>query len=185
MDSSEFLGFLTSRSSVREYGSTPITEDEIGYILSCARTAPSAGNLEAWDAIIVTDEDVRLQLADAAFGQEHVGCAPVIFVVCANYVRSMSRYGERGILYAVQDATIAGTYMMLAIHARDLLPAGRAHLTRITCGQSSNCPSTSAPLYCLQQDMDIRRQNSPGGCRKGSMFTGKNGKRRIIQCPIT
>ena len=120
MDSSEFLGFLTSRSSVREYGSTPITEDEIGYILSCARTAPSAGNLEAWDVIVVTDEDVRLQLAEAAFGQEHVGCAPVIFVVCANYVRSMSRYGERGILYAVQDATIAGTYMMLALHARDL-----------------------------------------------------------------
>lgn len=29
----------------------------------------------------------------------------------------MSRYGERGILYAVQDATIAATYMMLAAHA--------------------------------------------------------------------
>ncbi len=120
MDSSEFLGFLTSRSSVREYGSTPITEDEINYILSCARTAPSAGNLEAWDVIVVTDEDVRLQLADAAFGQEHISAAPVIFVVCANYVRSMSRYGERGILYAVQDATIAGTYMMLALQACNL-----------------------------------------------------------------
>jgi nitroreductase len=120
MDSSEFLGFLTSRSSVREYGSTPITGDEIGYILSCASTAPSAGNLEAWDVIIVTDEDVKMQLAEAAFGQEHVGQAPVIFVICANYVRSMSRYGERGILYAMQDATIACIYMMLATHARDL-----------------------------------------------------------------
>ncbi|HJJ55236.1 MAG TPA: nitroreductase family protein, partial [Methanocorpusculum sp.] len=29
----------------------------------------------------------------------------------------MSRYGERGILYAVQDATIAATYIMLAAHA--------------------------------------------------------------------
>lgn len=41
-------------------------------------------------------------------------------MVCANYVRSMSRYGERGILYAVQDATIACTYMMLAAHAKKL-----------------------------------------------------------------
>jgi nitroreductase len=32
----------------------------------------------------------------------------------------MSRYGDRGILYAVQDATIAGTYMILAAHARNL-----------------------------------------------------------------
>ena len=46
--------------------------------------------------------------------------APVIFVVCSNYVRSMSRYGERGILYGLEDATIACTYMMLAAHAREL-----------------------------------------------------------------
>ena len=32
----------------------------------------------------------------------------------------MSRYGERGILYAIQDATIACTYMMLAAHAAGL-----------------------------------------------------------------
>ncbi|MDD1675740.1 MAG: nitroreductase family protein, partial [Methanomicrobiales archaeon] len=34
--------------------------------------------------------------------------------------RSASRYGDRGRLYAVQDATIACTYLMLAAHARGL-----------------------------------------------------------------
>jgi len=120
MDSSEFLGFLTSRSSVRDYTSESIADGDITYILSCASTAPSAGNLEAWDVVVVTDEDVRLELKEAAFEQEHIRQAAAILVVCANYVRSMSRYGERGILYAVQDATIAGTYMMLAAHARKL-----------------------------------------------------------------
>jgi SagB-type dehydrogenase family enzyme len=65
----------------------------------------------------VTDEDIRQELKDAAFEQDHIRQAAVILVVCANYVRSMSRYGERGILYAVQNATIAGTYMILAAHA--------------------------------------------------------------------
>jgi nitroreductase len=120
MDSSDFLGFLTNRTSVREYENEPLSEEEIEYILDCASTAPSAGNLEAWDVVIVSDEDVRLALADAAFGQQHVEKAAVTFAVCANYVRSMSRYGERGILYAVEDATIACTYMMLAAHARNL-----------------------------------------------------------------
>ncbi|MDD3135163.1 MAG: nitroreductase family protein [Methanoregula sp.] len=120
MDSSEFLEFLTTRTSVREYGSTPITDAEIEYILSCASTAPSAGNLESWDVILVKDEDVRLCLCDAAFNQQHIEQAPVILAVCANYVRSMSRYGERGILYALQDASIAGTYMMLAAHSLGL-----------------------------------------------------------------
>jgi nitroreductase len=120
MDSSDFFGFLTHRSSVRDYTDEPLTEEETKYILDCAVTTPSAGNLEAWDVVVVTEEDARYALAEAAFDQEHIAKAPAIFVVCANYVRSMSRYGERGILYAVQDATIACTYMMLAAHARKL-----------------------------------------------------------------
>ncbi len=120
MDSSDFPGFLSGRSSVREYEETPLNQDEIDYIASCAGTAPSAGNLEAWDVVVVTDTELRLALAEAAFGQQHVGEAPALFVVCANYVRSMSQYGERGILYAVEDATIACTYMMLAAHAHNL-----------------------------------------------------------------
>jgi nitroreductase len=120
MDSSEFFGFCQGRSSVREYDDEPLTKEEIDYILSCAGTAPSAGNLEAWDVVVVTDEETRLALAEAAFSQAHVERAPVIFVVCSNYVRSMSRYGERGILYGLEDATIACTYMMLAAHAKKL-----------------------------------------------------------------
>jgi nitroreductase len=117
MDSSEFLDFLTSRTSVREYHTDDIREEELVFILDSASTAPSAGNLEAWDVVIVKDPEQKEALAAAAYDQSHVTEAPVLFVVCANYVRSMSRYGDRGILYAVQDATIACTYMMLAAHA--------------------------------------------------------------------
>ncbi|PKL62519.1 MAG: nitroreductase [Methanomicrobiales archaeon HGW-Methanomicrobiales-2] len=120
MNSSEFLRFVKARSSVREYSGAPLEPEDIDYILSCASTAPSAGNREAWDVVVVTDEDVRVELALAALDQVHIREAPAIFVVCANYVRSMSQYKERGILYALEDATIACTYMMLAAHARSL-----------------------------------------------------------------
>ena len=117
MDSSEFFDFLTTRCSVREYGKEPVTPEEVEYILDCASTAPSAGNLEAWDVVLVIDEGEKEILSHAAYDQPHIENAAVLFAVCANYVRSMSRYGERGILYAVQDATIACTYMMLAAHS--------------------------------------------------------------------
>ena len=120
MNSSDFLRFLKGRSSAREYSGEPLDREEIEYILVSASTAPSAGNREAWDVVVVTDEDVKIELALAALEQVHVREAPAIFVVCANYVRSMSHYGERGILYAIEDATIACTYMMLAAHARTL-----------------------------------------------------------------
>jgi nitroreductase len=117
MDSSEFYEFLVSRSSVREYTPRKVTGDERSYILDCASAAPSAGNLEAWDVVIVEADELRESLSLAAYDQPHVRDAPLLMVVCANYVRSMSRYGERGILYALEDATIACTYMMLAAHA--------------------------------------------------------------------
>lgn len=121
MDSSDFYGFCAGRSSVREYDDGAVTDEDIGYVLKCAGTAPSAGNLEAWDVIVVRDGETKEALGEAAFSQEHIARAPVVLVVCANYVRSMSRYGERGILYGLEDATIACTYMMLAAHARGLV----------------------------------------------------------------
>ncbi|MDD1658705.1 MAG: nitroreductase family protein [Methanomicrobiales archaeon] len=120
MDSSRFLDFLSSRASVRDFTPLPVEEPEIEAILSAARTAPSAGNREAWDVVVVTDGEVREALAEAALSQPHIKDAPCVLVVCANYIRAMSRYGERGILYAIQDATIATTYMMLAAHAGGL-----------------------------------------------------------------
>lgn len=102
---------------MRTYKSEPVSDEEINFIISCASKAPSAGNRESWDVIIVTDESMKEILCDCAFNQEHLIKAPVILAVCANYIRSMSQYGERGILYAVEDATIAATYMMLAAHS--------------------------------------------------------------------
>lgn len=120
MDLSEFHGFLSNRTSIRSYTGEEVGADAIAFILSCASTAPSAGNLESWDVVVVTDPDRRGQLAEAALDQIHVAEAPVVLVVCANYVRSMSRYGDRGILYALCDASIAATYMMLAAHSSGL-----------------------------------------------------------------
>lgn len=109
---------MTSRSSVRKYGNETVSGDEMTYVLDGASTVPSAGNLELGDVVILTDEEEeRLALQDAACRQEHIGQTPAVIVVCPNYIRSMSQYGDRGILYAVQDATIACTFLMLAAHA--------------------------------------------------------------------
>ena len=65
MDPSEFQSFLASRRSVREYEAGGITEEEKDYLLAAARTAPSAGNLESWDVVIVTDDGQLEELTDA------------------------------------------------------------------------------------------------------------------------
>jgi len=54
-------------------------------------------------------------LAKAAFDQTFLVQAPVCLVFSADPNRSTPKYGKRGAqLYSVQDATIAGTFAMLA-----------------------------------------------------------------------
>ena len=120
MNSSEFSTFLQTRRSVREYTDEDVDAETINRLLNVTQFGPTAGNRQAWDVIIVTDPGIKEDLFDIAYQQEHLLTAPVLLVICANYVRSMSQYGERGILYALQDATIAGTYLMLAAHAEGL-----------------------------------------------------------------
>ncbi len=120
MNSSEFLPFLTARASVRENRNETVEPEDLDFLLACASTAPSAGNREAWDVLAVTDKARREALSRAALHQRHVAAAPLVLVVCASLDRSMSRYGDRGSLYAIQDATIACTYLMLAAQARGL-----------------------------------------------------------------
>ncbi len=120
MNLSEFDRFLSGRVSVRQYDDREVSDELVHEIIRTTRSAPSAGNLESWDVVIVTEEGQRELLSDAALNQQHVRDAPVTLVICANYVRSMSRYQERGILYALEDASIAATYLMLAAHAAGL-----------------------------------------------------------------
>ena len=120
MNSSELHRFLSGRTSVRRYQDREVAPEILDQVIVTASSAPSAGNVESWDVVIVTDPSLREALADAALHQEHVAQAPVALVVCANYVRSMARYSERGILYALEDATIAATYLMLGAQAAGL-----------------------------------------------------------------
>ncbi len=110
------LEAIFTRVSIRRFKPDPIPEDMIRVILEAGNAAPSAGNLQARDFIVVRDENTKLKLAKAALKQMFIAEAPVVIVVCANYPRSMRVYGERGRLYAEQDATAAIENILLAVH---------------------------------------------------------------------
>ena len=89
-------------------------------ILECGNQAPSAGNLQSRDFVVVRNSETKKKLADAALGQKFVADAPVVIVVCANMDRSKP-YGKRGeSLYCIQDATAAIQNMLVAVHAEGL-----------------------------------------------------------------
>ncbi len=116
----ECLKIIFDRVSIRRFKPDPIPEDVLLEILRAGNAAPSAGNLQARDFIVVTDEKTKFEIAKASLEQMFIAEAPVVIVVCANYPRSMRVYGERGRLYAEQDATAAVENILLAAHALGL-----------------------------------------------------------------
>ncbi len=117
----EFFNAVSNRKSVRAYAAQQVENEKINSILAAANQAPSAGNLQAYEIYAVRNSEVLRALSSAALGQSFIAGASVALVFCAHPERTVVRYGERGRrLYAVQDATIACTFAMLAATALDL-----------------------------------------------------------------
>lgn len=57
---------IRSRRDVREYQDRPLADDHLDEILESGRRAPSAGNWQPWDFVVVTDRDQLSRLAQVA-----------------------------------------------------------------------------------------------------------------------
>ena len=112
---------IQDRRSVRVYTDEEVSQEDIEKLIDAARWAPSAGNIQPWEFVVVRDEDVKRGLSIAALDQLFIEQAPVVIVVCANESRSEWGYGERGkTLYCLQDTAAATQNLLLAAHAKGL-----------------------------------------------------------------
>ena len=105
---------INRRRSIRKFKNIDIGKENMDILLNAAQAAPSAGNMQGRDFIMVSDRTIKRELVVAAHDQHFIASAPVIIVVIANIRRSSSRYGKRGELYAIQDATASVMNIMLA-----------------------------------------------------------------------
>lgn len=106
---------IKGRRSVRKFKPDPISDQDVEKILEAATAAPSAGNCQPWEFVVVKDAKIKQKLKKAAHDQAPLTEAPVVIVVCADEGRSARSYGERGRdLYCVQDTAAAAQNIHLA-----------------------------------------------------------------------
>lgn len=114
----DFERLCRNRKSIRRLSDKLIEENKLIQILSIVKSAPSAGNLQAYEVVVVKSKEIIRNLFEAALHQRVVGDAPVVLAFIAKPQESSEIYGKRGEqLYSIQDATIACTYAMLACEA--------------------------------------------------------------------
>ena len=110
----ECIDTIKGRRSVRRFKAQPVSKEMIEELLDAARMAPSAGNLQAREFIVISNKITKQKLKEAALGQSFIEQAPLVIVAVANIERSSRVYKTRGELYAIQDATASVENILLS-----------------------------------------------------------------------
>ena len=75
---------INRRRSIRKFKNTDIGKENMDILMNAAQAAPSAGNMQGRDFIIVSDRTIKRELVIAAHDQHFIASAPVIIVAIAN-----------------------------------------------------------------------------------------------------
>ncbi|MFQ5831586.1 MAG: nitroreductase family protein [Candidatus Thorarchaeota archaeon] len=88
------LGEILRRRSGRAYSDEPVPDDMLESILEAGRRAPSCGNTQAWNFIVLKDRNV-LETAHEALSRGNSWCkrAPIMLIVAAREDGGCSSHG--------------------------------------------------------------------------------------------
>ncbi|MHB1461014.1 MAG: nitroreductase family protein [Armatimonadota bacterium] len=114
MESMDTYEAIISRRSVRDFTSEAVPEDMVEMLLRAAMRAPSAGNEQAWQFIVVKDRELLDAVPD--FSPYATMClkAPMAIVVCGD--TSLEKFPG----FWIQDCCAAIENLLLAAHASGL-----------------------------------------------------------------
>ncbi len=150
------------RRSIRAFSGRDVSEGVEEQILEAAIRAPSAGNRQSWEFIVVRDPDLKAELARAAVEQDFLATAPLVILVAANRARSAERYGSRGAnLYCIQDCAAATQNLMLAATALGLGTCWVGAFDEADVAHLVQLPETVRPLALIPVGYPAERPEVP------------------------
>src|SRR2546426_2845709 len=154
----EVLEAIKSGKSARKFKPTPVPEQKVQAIFNAARLAPSADNLQPWRFIVVSDEDLKKQVAAACTNAKRVSDAPLVIVACARLDEAVATVGGYMNSYPV-DVGRALSHLSLAATSEGLEPPGSSPSTRRRCGPRCASPRTPRWWGCLP--LGSRKDSNP------------------------
>lgn len=164
-DAMDVADAIEGRTSIRVFKADPVDDATVFEGLRLANLAPSAGNLQARDFVIVRDRATKKLLMKAAYGQDFIETAPVVVVFCADLDR-IAHYGERGReLYCLQDVAASVQNMILYLHSRGLGSVWVGAFDEAKAAAALSLPSHARPVAMLPighpADEGVRRKRLP------------------------
>ncbi|GAB7021999.1 nitroreductase family protein [Salidesulfovibrio brasiliensis] len=110
----EVMEAIRSRRSIRKYTDEPVSEADVKDILEAAMMAPSAGNAQPWQFVVVDDPEKLAACKDVNPYAAMAPKAPLGVLVCGDM--SLEKFPG----YWPQDCAAAVQNMLLAVHGKGL-----------------------------------------------------------------
>ncbi len=108
------LEAIKTRRSIRKYKSDPLSKEQVETLLRAAMQAPSAGNGQPWEFILIESQENREAIANMHPYAHMAKEAPLYILVCADVTKS--RYPD----FWQQDCAAAIQNILLAAHSMGL-----------------------------------------------------------------
>lgn len=115
--SSVIIDNIMTRTSVRSYEDKEVENDKIETLLRATMAAPSAGNKQPWEIIVIKDKNVLNTISNNMRTMKMVKDAPLAIVICGDMKRT---FDGDGLDYWIEDTSAATENLLLAAHALGL-----------------------------------------------------------------
>ena len=110
----DLVDIINSRRSIRKYHDKNVSEDLVTKLLMAAMSAPSAGNQQPWEFIIIRNRNILDKIPEIHKAAKMIKEASVGILVCGNLERE--KYKD----FWIQDCSAATENILLAAHALGL-----------------------------------------------------------------
>jgi nitroreductase len=110
----EAMEAILTRRSIRKYTAQSVSEGLVTEILEAAMAAPSAGNEQPWQFIVLRDRQTMDEVPRLHSHSQMIREASVAILVCGD--QTLEKYSG----FWVQDCSAATENLLLAAHAKGL-----------------------------------------------------------------
>lgn len=105
---------IFNRQSIRKFTDEPVKDEDIKTILRAAMQAPSAGNQQPWDFIVIKNQETMNKILEISPYATPLKQAQVAIVVCGDEEKERFKgYWVQDCSAAIQNMLIQSTFMGL------------------------------------------------------------------------
>ncbi len=119
MDLGQVMKLIKGRRSIRRFSKEKIDRKQLEILVEAAIWAPSGSNAQAWQFVVVDDENMLQRLT--AFLPGVLQAPPALICLCVDYRREYNRAGKLGVdVLGIMDVSMAAQNIMLAAKTMNL-----------------------------------------------------------------